>query len=141
MSSLGPPVEGKSLYIGGLYRAGWDSATCGEDRHSVAATASGPDMTRLRGFLHSSGSHLRPARGRIHTIFILISCRAAIVAPNGKRFFMAGSRYKFWRTCYHSSMNRLSKWEIFYSFLIILPMAAAMTIGDYILRKRATGND
>jgi hypothetical protein len=38
-------------------------------------------------------------------------------------------------------MNRLSRWEIFYSFLIILPMAAAMTIGDYILRKRATGND
>jgi hypothetical protein len=44
-------------------------------------------------------------------------------------------------TCYHRSMNRLSKWEIFYSFLIILPMAAAMTIGDYILRKRAIGND
>jgi hypothetical protein len=38
------------------------------------------------------------------------------------------------------SMNKLSKWEIFYSFLIIVPMAAFMTIGDYILRKRATGN-
>lgn len=37
-------------------------------------------------------------------------------------------------------MNRLSYWEIFYSFLIIVPMAAFMTIGDYILRKRATGN-
>ena len=39
------------------------------------------------------------------------------------------------------SNNKLSKWEIFYSFLIILPMAAVMTIGDYILRKRATGDD
>ena len=38
-------------------------------------------------------------------------------------------------------INKLSKWQIFYSFLIILPMAAAMTIGDYILRRRATGND
>jgi hypothetical protein len=38
------------------------------------------------------------------------------------------------------SMNRLSKWEIFYSFLIIVPMAAAMTVGDYILRRRATGD-
>lgn len=35
-------------------------------------------------------------------------------------------------------MNRLSKWEIFYSFLIIVPMAAFMTVGDYVLRKRAT---
>jgi hypothetical protein len=38
-------------------------------------------------------------------------------------------------------IKKLAKWEIFYSFLIILPMAAAMTIGDYILRRRATGND
>ena len=38
-------------------------------------------------------------------------------------------------------IKKLSKWEIIYSFLIILPMAAAMTIGDYILRRRATGND
>jgi hypothetical protein len=38
-------------------------------------------------------------------------------------------------------IRKLAKWEIFYSFLIILPMAAAMTIGDYILRRRATGND
>ena len=37
-------------------------------------------------------------------------------------------------------MNRLSKWEIFYSFLTIVPMAAFMTIGDYILRKRATND-
>lgn len=35
-------------------------------------------------------------------------------------------------------MNRLGKWEIFYSFLIIVPMAAFMTVGDYVLRKRAT---
>jgi hypothetical protein len=37
-------------------------------------------------------------------------------------------------------MKRLSYWEIIYSFIIIVPMAAFMTIGDYILRKRATGN-
>jgi hypothetical protein len=37
-------------------------------------------------------------------------------------------------------MNKLSRWEIFYSFLIIVPMAAFMTVGDYILRKRATGD-
>jgi hypothetical protein len=37
-------------------------------------------------------------------------------------------------------MHKLSRWEIFYSFLIIVPMAAFMTVGDYILRKRATGD-
>ena len=40
----------------------------------------------------------------------------------------------------NDAMNKLSKWEIFYSFLIIVPMAAFMTVGDYILRKRATGD-
>ena len=44
------------------------------------------------------------------------------------------------RQATRSPVNKLSKWEIFYSFLIILPMAAFMTVGDFVLRKRATNS-